>query len=150
MNKWLVFRSLLIGSLATLLIVASGCGSNEPVEIKIPQTYNNMKTLGAAYLISTQKHDKPPKQLSDLRPYVAAEIDLAQISKSENDGEDFVIVWGVDYRSSQNEKGTYPIVIYEKKGKEGFRFVCQFNDVLELDEAQFKAAYFPPGHVPTP
>ncbi len=146
----LTLRSFCFLGVICSLLAFLGCGSDEPEAILVPQTYNNMKTLGSAYISATQKNGKPPTKLSDLRPFVAEGIDLEQISRSENDGEDFVIVWGIDFQTSQNEKGVYPIVIYEKKGKNGIRFICQFNDVMEIDETNFRASYFPPGHTPEP
>jgi hypothetical protein len=141
-------RAFVTGLCLIVLATCWGCGGSEPKEVVIPQTYNNMKTLASAYVVHTLTNGKPPSKLLDLRTFVAAEIDLDTIARSENDSDYFVIVWDLDFRTVPSKNGMQPIMMYERKGKDGFRYVCQFNDVLEMDEQQFKAAYFPPGHVP--
>ncbi len=146
----LSFPKIWFGACAAALcgLMFVGCGESEPVAVAIPQTYNNMKTLGAAYIQATQKNNRPPQKLEDLRPFVHPSINLEQIAHSENDNQDFVIVWGVDFRTA-GQQGGMPIVIYERTGLNGERYVCQFNDVQIFNEEQFKAAKFPDGHTPS-
>ena len=74
----------------------------------------------------------------------------ADILKSPNDGEEYVIVWGVNFRELGIKRGNVDVVIaYEKRGREGKRYVLKPpTQVIEMTDTEFKAASFPPGHTP--
>ncbi len=148
----LVTRGILVCAVAIGTLPLAGCGgcggAAEPKPVNVQQTYTDMLTLGRAYFAYTQKNNRPPKKLDDLKSTVQPpEVDLQQITKS-SDGTDFVIVWDVDYRKYPPDG--MPIVIYEAQpNSEGFRFVSDTHNVTTYTEADFKSkAKFPEGHTP--
>jgi hypothetical protein len=142
-------RGILACALAIVCLPLAGCGgSAEPEPVNVQQTYTNMLTIGRAYFKYTQKNNRPPEKLDDLKSVVEpSNVNLEEISKSTN-GIDFIIVWGVDYRKYPPDG--MPIVIYEAQpNSEGFRFVSDTHNVTTFTEEDFKAkAKFPEGHTP--
>jgi hypothetical protein len=101
--------------------------------------------ISLAYVKATDTLDRAPESLQDIMPYLKElEADPNTILISPDDGEPYVIIWGVDYRAPGNQ----PVIAYEKTGKDGKRYVCQINLVVHLNEAEFKKAPFPPGRGP--
>lgn len=70
--------------------------------------------------------------------------------RSANDGEPFVILWGVDCNKLSSErKDPFTVAAYEKRGANGTRYVLRFPlSVVAMTDAEFQRAVFPPGHEP--
>lgn len=130
-------------ALALFLFAGLGC-SRGPVVGKVSKSYENLKAIGDAYLQATMKNNRPPQKKEDLLPYLKHYPAPEEIFKSSEDGEEYVILWNVDFRKVNG----MPILAYEKTGSRGQRYVLQLRDVTLLPEDEFRKAPFPPGHQP--
>jgi hypothetical protein len=105
--------------------------------------------IGRVYLRAGQKLGRPPANLKELLPTFPEPAKAPELLKSPNDGEDFVIVWGVDLRTPGKTGNEIPIVAYEKKGNGGKRHVLRgYGDVILMTDGQLRGAAFPPGYTP--
>lgn len=121
----------------------AGCQGSKP-DVR-PANAEGLKTVSNAYLQATTKLNRAPKSLDELKPYLPSGTDPNGLLTSPNDGEPYVILWGTDPRAGMDLK---PLVIgYEKNGKGGSRFVFTAMGVMQMTDADFKEARFPPGHV---
>lgn len=142
-----------MASRALLLIVllsgvqAAGCSSGNQVPPQDPSRSALAKVV-EAYMGAQQRLNRPPKNAEELRPHLAGNSDAL---RSPNDGEPYVIVWGVDLRTPTIQGDSLPIFIYERKGKNGRRYAA---DVMLgtpiLSDQEFRAAQFAGGHRPAP
>lgn len=129
---------------------ALGCGApGTPVD-KVDPTAKNLDRIGDAYVRATMTLRRPPENLQELEPVLAMQGKPEDILRSPNDGEDFVIVWGVELRRLKAQGNAVPVVAYEKKGKDGKRYVLRGRaEVILLTDGQLKAATFPAGYTPS-
>ncbi len=80
-------------------------------------------------------------------PYLEQQGNPAEILHSPNDDADFEIVWNVELRQLKAKGNDIPVVAYEKRGKDGKRFVLRGrSEILELTESSLKSATFPAGY----
>ncbi len=137
----------------TLIVVAltlSGCshvgGGDErplmPVE-------DHLLKIGLAYANATRHLGCAPKGLAEIRPYFDGGA-ADQIARSPNDGEEFVVLWGVDYNKLPPRRDDpYTVAAYEKHGAEGKRYVLRIpTQVLLMTDEELAKAVFPPGYQP--
>jgi hypothetical protein len=137
-----------------------GCGGSKPV-VKTPAASTQLWRIANAYVKATDNNGSPPQSKEDLMPYLLnpkergpddpepaeEKPDPADFFKSIGDGEDFVILWGVDYRNynlsdSQNNS---PVIAYEKYGENGKRWVMRFRKVGIMTNEDLAMLPFPPG-----
>jgi hypothetical protein len=105
-----------------------------------------LSEISVAYLKATTALNRPPKEASELKPYLEAGKEVEQLLTSPNDNKPFVILWGTDPRTGMSLK---PLVIgYEKTGLGGVRCVFTAMGVMLMEDADFTQANFPPGHKP--
>jgi hypothetical protein len=142
MGRWLLSQVCWSGVLAVLCGTAAGCGTTER---EAPTGYQNLVSVGKAYLAATDTLERPPANLNDLKPFLEKQGDPATLLRSPEDGEDYVIIWGVDYRAA---KGPPPVIAYEKTGREGKRNVLQGRNVSRVSDDDFRKLPFPAGHKP--
>ena len=110
-----------------------------------------LQAINGAYMKTTQKLGRPPKNAEELRPALQESGDPDELLRSPTDGQEFVIVWGVDPRREMPKDGKLPILIYEKTGSSGKRHVLQIPTMITtLTDDEMKSAYFPRGHKFTP
>lgn len=139
--------------LISLVFAAAGCGSSTPVAGEVDVSRQNLQKIGVAYGRATAQLKRPPEKSDDLLPFLTSDTrpgDPLSVLRSPNDGENYVIVWGVDVRKLVMSRNKMRVVIaYEKRGKEGVRYVLRApNHVVKVTDEQFKKASFPPGHRP--
>ena len=105
--------------------------------------------IGRAYLDATDHLGRPPQGFSEIRPYFYGEVDEA-VTRSPNDGEEFVVLWGVDYNTLPlTRENPFTVAAYEKHGDGGKRYVLRIpTQVLLMSDAELAKAVFPPGHQP--
>jgi len=73
--------------------------------------------------------------------------DPDKLLRSPIDGEEFVIIWGVDPRTEPPMDGKLPILVYEKKGIGGKRYVWQLpTRIVAMTDDELRTAYFPGNH----
>jgi hypothetical protein len=137
-------RSALLASSCFILALLAGCAAQPAV-----QTANgeNLTTIANAYLQATEKQGKPPASMDELKAFLPAGANLDELARSPNDGQPFVILWGVDPRALRGD--LKPGVLgYEQKGTNGSRFVFTAMGVMSMTDADFAQANFPAGHAP--
>jgi hypothetical protein len=155
-----------LGCLATV-----GCGSKPVGKLPDP-TDSRLKTLGSAYALATDNLGHAPRSKEDLLQglktlkenlQAAAEdaegekADKAQVTwepadilRSANDNEEFVVIYGVDYHDYNVSRTPrdLPVIAHEKTGKEGKRYVLQIRYVRLVPDEDFPNLKFPPGYRP--
>ncbi len=134
--------SLVIAVLA--LPLGSGCRSQAEVEVAGPR--KSLRAINTAYMRATDKLNRAPANLKELLPYLKEQGDPEQLLRSTDDGEEFVIVWGVDHRTLAAGKKKAPVIAYERTAHGGKRYVLVGRAVLQMTDEEFRGASFPPGH----
>lgn len=124
--------------LVTVLMLA-GCSS--PTTVDVPISEQNLRKIGAAYREHSEKKG-PPASAKDLLPHLKDEGGEA-VFKSENDGEEFVIHWGVDLKALAGKET--PVIAYEKTGRRGTRLVLRGYQLFHMTDEEFQKAPFPQG-----
>jgi hypothetical protein len=126
--------------LVAVLVAASGCRSE--IVGTSTKSYDNLAQIGSAYCKATDTLNHAPANLAELTPFLSEYGDPATLLKSPDDKEDYVILWGVDYRDIQ----PLPVTAYEKTGVNGRRRVLRVRVVLDLTDDEFRKSPFPPGY----
>ncbi|MBI1832587.1 MAG: hypothetical protein HYR84_14190 [Planctomycetes bacterium] len=111
-------------------------------EPNTPISQQNLRAVGDAYGEMVREKNRPPANLEELKPYLKKRGDPDALIKSENDGEPFVIYFGVNISATGKE---VPVIAHEKSGRGGKRLVLQGSTVRHMTEEEFQAAPFPPG-----
>jgi hypothetical protein len=106
-----------------------------------------LQQIGAAYTNATYALGRPPRDLQEFLPYLREQGAPDKIRRSPCDGEEFVIVWGVDLRMLQARGNDIPILAYERQGQDGKRHVLRGrSEVLLFTEDELKSAVLPADH----
>jgi hypothetical protein len=128
---------------------ALGCGS-APVEREADPTALNFKRISQAYREATNDLERPPQNLDELLPFLKKVNpgEPSEILRSPNDGLDYTILWGIDFHTAQAKEKKFLVLVYEKHGKDGRRWVGGFRERARLTDEEFRQANFPPGHRP--
>jgi hypothetical protein len=133
--------------------LALGCGSSKPVVVDSVASQKNLQRIAGAYAMFAAKQGRPPKDLNDLKPQLEGGPDklvASEVLRSPDDGEEYVIIYGVSVIELA-QKGINPnvVIAYEKNGSGGKRWVLKMpSQVLQMTDAEFKKAPFPPGSQP--
>lgn len=136
-----------------LLFAMCGC-SPRTIVGKVDKTRMRLQAIGGAYLRATLKANKAPTKADDLLEYLGEEstpeAEKRETFRSDNDGEEFVIVWGVDLRKTGTARlSRDTIIAYEKRGKGSQRYVLKPPaDASIIPEDIFQKSQFPEGHKP--
>lgn len=149
MNYWptLTLCALMAG------LSAVGCGGGAPPAVEASRSEVNLQRIGAAYA-AVAARGRPPRKAADLVRDLQSGPDQSNpsdIFRSPNDNQEYVIVWGVDFRALAMQRGGNLDVVlaYERAGKDGKRWVLKPPALVSLmTEDEFRAAPFPPGHTP--
>lgn len=137
---------------AALHLAMCGCGPSGPIVDKVDKTRLRLQQISGAYLAATMKANRVPTKPDDLLPFLgdasASEEAKRETFRSDHDGEEFVIVWGVDLRNTgTNDLPRDVIFAYEKKGKGGKRYVLKTpTEVFTIPDDLFQKSTFPKGH----
>ncbi len=138
-----------------VLLMLCGCGSRSSVVASVDNTRSKLQAISGAYLAATMKANIAPTKPEDLLPFLgdasSSEDQKRGTMRSDNDGEEFVIVWGVDLRNlGKGGLSRDVILIYEKRGKGGQRYVLKPPvDVFVIPDDVFLKSQFPKGHQPS-
>jgi hypothetical protein len=132
-----------------LAVGLAGC-SGKPSERKLSETEDRLLTFGKAYIQASAKLDRGPKNFDEVKPFLPANVS-SDLMRSANDGEEFVVLWGVDFNKLPPGSDPYYVGAYEKTGSGSRRYVLRFPiGVVAMTHAELKAAQFPMGHSPPP
>jgi hypothetical protein len=142
--------SLQFWFLLVLILPATGCGSGATV---LPHTdaEKNLSWVVVAYQEAYSKLNRPPKNVEELTNSLKDFGDPEKLLVSPNDGEPFVIVWGVNpgQGGPTPYKGMWQIIAYDKKGKGGMRVVCDIRGhSITIPEEDLSQLTFVRGHKP--
>lgn len=130
-----------------LLLLLSALGCSPSVKNVDVGDIEGLRKVAAAYTQAAARTGRPPSKPADLQPFLPKGENLEQLLASSRDGQPYVILWGVDPRPGKG--GATPLVIgYEKKGKNGIRFVFLDMGVVSMTDGDFAKANFPQGRKP--
>ncbi len=139
-----------------LISAMCGCGKQQSDEGSVDKTRAKLQAISGAYMTATMKTERAPAKPDDLLPFLGdattSEEQKRAKLRSDNDGEDFVIAWGVDFRK-QRESGLLrdAIFAYEKRGKGGQRYVLKLpTDIFIIPDDVFQKSQFHEGYQPNP
>ncbi len=137
-----------------LLFPMCGCDSG-PKVVPVDKTRSRLQAISAAYIAATMKANRAPSKPDELLPFLGdestSEEEKRATFRSDNDGEEFVIVWGVDLRKmGTGGLSRDVIIVYEKRGKSGQRYVLKPRaDIFIIPDEVFQKSQFPNGHRPS-
>jgi hypothetical protein len=130
------------------LLVATGC--SRPRAVEPNQTEERLLKVGNAYRNAVARLGHAPKDFEELKP----DLDKGtteEFLRSPNDGEKFVVIWGVNFDKLPRSGDPFVVAVYEKKGANGKRYVLRFPlSTCTMTEEEWKSAAFPPGYTPPP
>ena len=127
----------------------AGCGGS--TASSPPEAVKDFQEIARAYDMIVAGKNRPPKTVDELRE-ILLELhtyhtvgDPAEALRSSRDGEQYVIVMGVNFGAVVSGD----ILAYEKKGKEGKRFVLRLSrNVDEVTDEEFARSTFANQHQP--
>src|SRR5262249_36269957 len=111
--------------LGLLLAGQTGCGSGAKV-LSLTNCELTLAHVAIAYTQADSRLGHPPKSAAELKPYLKEFGNPDELLISPNDGQPFVIIWGVDTTRGgpTDYKGMWAILAYEQKGASGKRTVA--------------------------
>jgi hypothetical protein len=123
-------------------LFAVGCTSGE-VQSTIPPSVENLRSVRDGYFEARRALERPPRSKEELVPYLKKFGDPAQLLRSPDDGEDFVIVYGTDPMAAESMSYVWA---YERHGKDGSRWIIRNRHVQRIANDKLAKLPFPPGH----
>ena len=131
-----------------VLIGLAGCSKKKKADQLDPSEERLLK-IGRAYVQACHRLQRAPKNVEEIKPDIAGGF-TDDLLRSENDGEPFVILWGVDYTQLPSQPNDpFTVGGYEKHGIGGKRYVLRFPiGAVRMTDDELKKAVFPPGHQP--
>ena len=138
---------VLVLNVATL----SGCSSPQPSSDELVKA--NLKAIAKAYWTVHGYHNRPPRDMDELRMTVSDlhAVDMGGppdvVLESPRDQQPFVIIIGA--KPSAEETNT--IMAYEKQGAGNSRYaLTTTGKIIQLSNEEFATAKFANKHKPTP
>ena len=120
-----------------------GCGEEKPTMLIEDPTHLALEKIGNAYI----RAEKPPQNINELLTVMKMCNFPKELLKSPNDGQEFVIVYGVNLRMLKATGNQVPIVAFEKMGKDGKRYVLRGqSSVSQLSDSELQTSKFPDGY----
>jgi hypothetical protein len=143
-------RAATFGFMAVMLTGMSGCsgcwGDSKPHIVPLSASEERLRDITLAYMEANEKLGRGPKNADELKPHLTRFGNPDELLVSPNDGEPYVIVWGVDTSRGgpTDYQGMWQILAYEKKGAQGKRAVTDTRGrpltIPEGDLSQLKFA----------
>ena len=133
-----------------LSLTICGCGQGDPlvVDKALDPTHGNFIQISAAYRQYCNDNGKGLPSDKEFLVALAKEGKPDEILKGR-DGQPVVVCYGVNMNEALPWAKTVGVLAYEKQGVGGKRMVLSTaGSISEMDDAEFKAASFPPGHKP--
>ncbi len=124
------------------IVMLMGCGTGDkPSAITTDPTIIALDKIGSAYIRGT------PKTKAELLSIFKSCNHPKELLVSPSDGQEFIIVYGVELKGLKVTGAQLPIVAFEKSGKDGKRYALRgMNTVVQLTEAELKSSVFPDGY----
>ncbi len=128
--------------------VLPGCSSSTPV--KNPASQDNLMKIGTAYVRFNEQYRRGPSSAEELLPFLKEVGDPAELLRSPDDHEPYVVCWGVDLRTPPTGSPEFSVLAYEQRGSGGQRFVMSTSRwVGRKSDAEFRKLAFPSGFQPS-
>ena len=125
-------RLLLVATLA------AGCSRGPAQSTSVEQ---NLRHIGMAYDQTSKKDGRLPRNTEDLKPALQRFGDPEAILVSPNDGQPFVIHWGISIFRPGPTRGVFPILAHEAIGVDGKKYVLDnMLGVRQMTEAELDQA----------
>ena len=125
-----------------LLGVLAGCSSSAPP--LVPNEHGeNLGCILTAYCEAAQKLQRPPNHLDELKPFLQKLGDPGRLLVSAHDGQPYEILWGIDplqLRSTGPGEPQPPLIVHERTGKNGIRYVATGLGVFRMADEEFEQA----------
>jgi len=151
-ETWGPLRGVLCGLLILLTSALTGCGSSGANVVPLTAAEQDLTYIAMAYGDAHSKLGRGPKNADELKPFLQAFGNPDDLLVSPNDGQPYVIVWGVDpSRGGPTEyKQMFPILAYEQKGTWGKRAVTDVRGrPMTVPDADIPKLTFVGGHKPS-
>lgn len=140
-------RALIVSTLVVLLL--AGClVKSGPRE---DETTMDMRHIARVFESIQGFYNRPPKDLEEIKKFLTdyhtdgLNDEADKVLTSSRDGQPYVIIIGSQFGTGSGSE----IVIYEKKGADGKRYVMHTDrSVRQLTDDEFKQATFAKGHRP--
>jgi hypothetical protein len=144
--RWMVVCSL-------ALVFVTGCSRSKGIgEVHPPDQMNSDEEailhVGLAYREAATALKKAPSGVKDLKPYLKQYGDPDKVLVSPNDGQPYEIAWGMMPMRPARNAQMNPILISEKTGKDGKRYVLDFRfKIRHVTEEELDSLRGPGGNV---
>jgi hypothetical protein len=121
-----------------------GCGGATQMAKPPDQSY--LRGIVRTYATAANNLGRPPRDIEEIKSlYAAVDPDSSKYVRSPRDGEEFVVVWGLDLDSASADA----VVAYERKGTGGKRMVVTADStVREVTTDELRKMKFPNSHKP--
>jgi hypothetical protein len=145
MTRQMAITKALFAALSAAVVV--GC-ANKAVDVSVSPTEERLYTFGKAYIQASGQLGRGPKSLAEVKPFLPPDAP-ADLLRSPGDGEEFVVLWGVDFNKLPPGPDPFYVGAYEKIGSGGKRYVLRFPiGVVSMTDAELHSAVFPLGFKP--
>jgi hypothetical protein len=134
-----------------LLAGLTGCWAGTKV-VPFSPAEQNLTHVAMAYSDAYGKLGRGPKNAEELKPFLKEFGDPEELLVSPNDGEPYVVAWGANptVGGPTEYKGMFPILAYEKKGKNGWRAITDIRGrPMNIPADDFSQLTFVRGHKPS-
>ena len=137
LKKWL--------ALALGVLCLGGCGKGGG-KTRNP-TEERLYKIGKAYRDTCFRLETAPKSFDEIKPSLEGDIP-EDLLVSPNDGQAFVIIWGVNVNNLvPSRNNPFTVIGYERIGVDGTRYVLRAPlGIVKMTDEEFEKANFPPGH----
>jgi hypothetical protein len=130
-------------SLVTACMV--GCSRQTAVTSLTPPTVEHLGAVRDGFFAARRVLGRSPRSKDEIVEYVKKSGDPAQLFRSPDDGEDFIIIYGIDPLAMDAVNYVWG---YERHGNGGRRYVLRGRNVRRMTDDEFRKQAFPPGHKP--
>jgi|SRR5262245_7414674 len=144
------YRCCLRGGPLLLLVSLSACGSGPDV-VRFSNAEQELTFVAMAYGDAHAKLGRGPKNSDELKPFLKTFGDPDDLLISPNDGQPYVVVWGLDpSRGGPTDyKQMFPILAYETTGSRGKRAVTDVRGrPMMIPQGDFSKLTFAGRHKP--
>lgn len=110
-----------------------GCARSAP---RMDQpAIDRLSILGEAYLQATQRLNRGPRNLDELKAQIAPPHELTDLLTSPHDGQLYVIVWNIDPRKPPVTE-IPPLIAYEQAGRDGKYDVLTTMGIVRINRQE--------------
>ena len=128
------------------LVLAPILGCDGGTQMTKPPDQSYFRGIVRTYATAARNLGRPPKSIEEIKAlYAPVDPDPSKYVRSPRDGEEFVVVWGLDLDRASADT----VVAYERKGSDGKRMVITADSaVREVTNDELKQLKFPKSHQP--